>query len=104
MRLSQFHKDTKGAYFWSQHFLVDTGDELSKLGYVVMLASLPELEERRDLTWRLPRRKCYIHTNQTIENSFPISSILHWIRIRYVFCLNLDYLQSANAKCRVTES
>lgn len=103
MRLSQFHKETKGAYFWSQQFLVDTGDELSKLGYV-MLASLPELEERRDLTRRYLSVNVTYTRTKPLKTFFHISSILHWIQLRYVFCLNVDYVQSANAKCRVTES
>lgn len=106
IRLRPFHKDTKGAHLWSQDFLVDTGDELSKLGYHVTLASLPELEERRDLTWHcLSVSITYTQTKQ-LENVFffHISSILHWIQLRDWFSLNVDYRQSTNAKCRVTES
>lgn len=82
MRLNPFHKDTKGAYFWSQHFLVDTGDELSKLGYVVMLASLPELEERRNLTWR------YLRVNVTYTRTKPLKTV--FLYLLYYIGFGLD--------------
>lgn len=42
---------TKNNYFWCQHFLVDT-DELSKMGYVIKLASMTELEGSCNLNRR----------------------------------------------------
>lgn len=48
----------KSNYFWCQHFLVDTDDELSKLGYVIKLASMTELEGSCNLIRRYKTLTC----------------------------------------------
>lgn len=69
MQLGQLNKDAEWTYFWSQHFLVDTSNGLSKLDYVVMLANLHDrIKAQSDLA--LSQHELYIH----IKNGehFPI--------------------------------